>query len=150
MARSGRYVNYQVQIKDGSGSLTTFKEITGVSIQRGTKLLAAYGDAKIFPTMQVAVESHRSITLMGADVSKLLQLPAFDTYEVSVILLDAASWNQTTPTTASGAATVQLNPCKIAQDNHDAKNNEYAGTTITFQGYSTDGTTDPLTISEAA
>jgi hypothetical protein len=142
MARSKRYVNFSVQLTPGGGSASTYSEIMAVKVMRGSKQLAAYGDAKLFPTLIINVEETRSITLAGGDVSKMLQLPRGVVYTVAIVLNDAKNGN------GSGALTITMVDAVIESDEHSAANNDFGGSTVTFNAYSADGSTDPLTVAE--
>ena len=144
MARSKRYVNFTLSLTPSGGTLTAYNEITGYQVHRGKKQLMAFGDAKLYPTLIVNVENSRTITIVGGDVSKLLQLGADTVFTVVLILNDAKNGS------GSGALTVTLVDATIAEDSHSGQNNEFGQSSVTFVAYSTDGTTDPLTVSEAA
>jgi hypothetical protein len=143
MARSRRYVNFSVSITPSGGTAATLAEIMAIKVMRGSKQLAAYGDAKLFPTLIVNVEESRSITLAGGDVSKVLQMARGITYTVVVVLLDAKNG------VGSGALTITLTNAVMETDEHSAANNDWGGSSVTFNAYSTDGSTDPMTVAEA-
>jgi hypothetical protein len=142
MARSKRYVNFGVSLTPAGGSLAVYNEIMGIKIMRGAKQLAAYGDAKFFPTLLINVERHRSITLVGGDVSKMMQLNPDTLFTVVIVLNDAKNPG------GSGTLTVTLVDALIETDEHGAQNNDWGMSTVTFNAFSVDGIVDPLTVAE--
>lgn len=148
MPRSKSYMNWKtVSVSHGPGPTTiTLTEITGVQIQRGEQWVPLRVDGFVFPTRMARVGAQRGMRITGADVGKLATIPLNTVCTVTCQLFDSV--NQTT--NGSGTLTFTLSNAVFMGNSPGGNQNEYIMDSVEFSAYSADGTTDPLTINEAA
>ncbi len=147
MPRTKHYMNWKdVTVVYGSGPTTiTLTEITDIAVQRGEQWISFKGDGNVFATAMALADSSRSVRITGGDVGKLLTIPKNTVCTVNFKLYDAV--NQS----ASGAGTLSfvLSNAVFLGNAPGGGQNQYIMDSIQFQAYSSDGTTDPLAVSEA-
>ncbi len=149
LERTGKYsglissVTFQL---NSGGSPITWTGITAVKVMVNDQLLPYTGDAAVFATLLASVLGTRGLQLTSYDVSQLLRTVPAGPGTLTVVVEDAFN-------TAGGAGSGQvtyvlINACRQELGgNHANQSQDSAG--VTFNGYSDDGTTDPLTITEA-
>lgn len=147
MARTGLYMNWKGwTVTHGSGPTTiTLSQITDVQVQRGEQWVSFKGDGNIFATMMALANSTRAIRITGGDVGKLLTIPKNTVCTVSGYLYDAK--NQTT--SGSGTLNISLANACFEGNAPGGGQNQFISDTVQFTAYSSDGSIDPLTVTEA-
>lgn len=147
MARTGLLMNWtgvQAVTEEVSPVTTTLTKITDVEIDGKSTQKAFYGDANSFPIAIRNVMKTRTIKLVGGDVKKLLAISEDTPVTITAILNDLVNG------TGAGALTIVAAHAKRESSPYGAKNNEFGQATVTFHCYSADGTTDPITVTEAS
>lgn len=147
MARTGKYTGLinTVTYTPSGGSPTTFTGITGCEVVLSDQLVPFTGDASVFPTLMASVMGSRGLKLTGYDVSKMLrQLPKGP----GTLVVKVSDAVNAPGSSGSGQITYTLVNA-MRQDSPGTHQNQQPNTaSVTYMGYSADGTTDPLTIAE--
>lgn len=143
--RSSLYLNWSsVTVTPGTGMAISLANILEVDPGIDATQLPFYGDARAFAVALAQVMERRTMTITGGDVWKLLSIPKGTPCTIVAVL------NDLTNGASTGAITFTLANAFRKSIDHDAKNNQYATASVMFEAISTDGTTDPLSVAQAA
>jgi hypothetical protein len=121
-------------------TVVTISKCTDVDFQKGGRPLQFYGDGARFPTALKVVESQRSVSVMTGNKAASYSVPE-DT--VGTLVWIEQDLNNGTGT---GARTYTLINCKMITNPHKGPENRVGDSSLTFASFSTDGTTDPLSV----
>lgn len=148
MARSKHYMNWKNwTVTHGAGPTTiTLTEITDVQVQRGEQWISWKADGNIFATDMALAGSTRAIRMSGGDVGKLVTIPRNTVCTVAGYLWDAKNQSNS----GSGSLSISLANACFEGNAPGGGQNQYISDTVQFTAYSSDGSTDPLTITEAS
>jgi hypothetical protein len=144
MARTGKYTGLisTVSWTPNGGTLVSITGNIGAKPTINNQLIEFTGDAATFATLLANVKGTRGLQLSGYDVSKLMKLSTGPGTLVVTV-------NDAVNGTGTGAITYTLSNA-VKQDASGTHQNQSADSaTLSFVAYSSDGTTDPLVITEA-
>jgi hypothetical protein len=145
MAHTNVFMNWKgVTITPSGGSLVNLTGVMDVQTSNVEGLEPWQADGHLFPTLMIRATAARSVTIMGGDVATMMAVPRGTACTVVAILDDAVNG------AGSGALTHTWLNAVVADVPASGPSNKFAGGTITFVCYSSDGTTDPLTVAQAA
>lgn len=114
--------------------------IVGVQVEDEDTIVSFVADGGKFASLKAARDGRRSITFMGQNCAILADLPKAIPCTVTAILNHPVAGAGA----ASGAVQFVLGPSIIAGNGTDGSINKPAEGRARFEGYATDGTTDPL------
>jgi hypothetical protein len=141
---SSLYMNWTgVTVTPLGGSAMPLKEITDIDVDRSSEMKRWYADAAKFPLALSARNKTRKITIRGGAINLLSAIPEDTPCTVVGILNDLNNGITT------GALTITCINAIVASNPFKGKNNDFGTGDLTFEAFSTDGTTDPLTIAIA-
>lgn len=148
MSRTGKYTGLVSSLTwtPPVGSPVTFTGVIGVKPIINDQLVEFTGDAATFATLLARVKGSRGIQLSGNDVSKFLRSFPSGPGTVAVTIADAVN---TAGGAGSGALTYTLVNAMRQEASANHQNQSADSASVTYMGYSSDGSTDPLTIAEA-
>lgn len=147
MARTKHYQNWKsVTISHGVGPTTiTLTEITNVEILNNDQYETFKGDGNIFNTVMVLANGVRGIRITGGDIgTQCVTIPRNTPCTVVCVLHDAVNGS------GSGALTFTLSNAMKQGASPGGPQNKILTDVVEFMAYSSDGTTDPLSISQAS
>lgn len=144
MSASGFNIGWSgVTVHYGSTTIT-LANVKDVEIDRSGTVKDFFGDAGIFSKIISIREKKRSIKITGASLALLQSVPEDTPCTVTAIMMDAVNG------TGAGAITITLINAVCAMNPYKGQSTEFGTGDITFQAFSTDGTTDPLSYSVAS
>lgn len=126
------------------GSVVNLTEITEADVDRGGEMKPWYADGATFAKAMKQVRLTRSLTLMGGNLAQLSAIPSNTPGTLVVVINDLNNG------TSTGAMTLTLSNAVLANNPFKGQQSEYGTGSITFNAFSTDGTTDPLVITLAS
>lgn len=143
---SGLYMNWTgVTVTPPSpASAITIDEVVEVDFGKGGEMKPWYADACSFAKALKQVHRQRTCTIMGGNVAKLGSIPDNTPCTIVAVLNDLNNG------TSTGAITFTLINAVLRENPFKGQNSEYATGHITFEAFSTDGTTDPLSSAVAS
>jgi hypothetical protein len=116
-----------------------FSGVTSVQIDPGGSLAKFSGDGDRYPTLIINDFNEPTITVHTADLSALRQCSVGAVGTIQATLMDARNG------TGTGAITYVMTNAVVATNPLKGGHRQFGESTITFHGYSADGTTNPLT-----
>ncbi len=120
----------------GSTSIT---RITNASVGQGGQLIKFKGDTDQYPTIIACVDQEPHVSITTADVGGVMaNLVPGASGSLTLTLNDAKG-------AGGGAVVFTMNPAVYENADGQAQHAQFGSVTATFQGYSTDGSTPPLT-----
>ena len=144
MAASKRFMNWSlVSFTPAGGSVTVYTGVTSVKIDSGGSLAKFAGDADRYNTTVVNDMNDPSITIECADAFAIKANPP------GTVGTFAATLNDARNGTGSGAITYTAVNAVVADDSTNAAHRKYASNSLTFALFSSDGVTNPLSVSQA-
>jgi cyanophycinase-like exopeptidase len=140
------YMNWTgVTVSFGVGpTVIALTEITDVQVLDEDGLEMWQSDGNKFATVVVAATGARGMTLTGGDLFKLATMPRNTPCTIVAVLRDAING------TGSGAITHTLVNAVMAGAPRGGATNKFAMGSVTFMAFSPDGSTDPLTLTQAS
>lgn len=143
MAGTNRYMNWTgAKFTPTGGGAVTINGVESVKLGRDAQPeyfkadLAVYVQAIAVPSMR------RAITVTSADVVGLAGIAQGADGAFEVTLADAKNGI----TNNNGAVKISLTNCVVADNTADGSHGKFAKATITFEGYASNGSTDPMVI----
>lgn len=144
MPHTNVYMNWTgVTITPVGGSAISLLEVLDVQVMDEDTIEQWQSDGNKFATVLVAASGSRGMTITGGDVFKLAGIPRNTLCTIVAILNDARN------SAGSGAITHTLSNAMFASAPRSGTTNKFAGGSVTFIAASTDGSTDPLVITQA-
>lgn len=133
-----------VTVKYGTTPTTiNLSEVTDIDIGKDGEVKRWSADAAIFAKALVVKNKKRSLTIKGGAINKLASIPEDTPCVVTAVLNDLYNG------AGSGAITAVLNNAICTSNPFRGKNNDFGTGDLTFEAYSADGVTDPLTLTIA-
>ncbi len=133
-----------VQFSHGAGpTVVSIGQVESMEFDTEGAPLYWSGDAAQGPTHLKIVGKKREVTLVGADAAKLMAVPVGVTGTLTGVLNDIENG------TGSGALTLTLANCKAYGAKSGGQHNQVAKTSLKFGAVWLNGTTDPLTVTQA-
>ena len=143
MAATKRQMNWgSVGFTPTSGSLSTATGVTQVQVKSGANILKFSGDGDRGPSLVVNDFNEPSIEVTTADLAWLLGLTPGATGSFTATHKDALG-------ATSGAIVYTLDPCVVESPDTGGQHRQIGSGTVTFNGYFSDGTTDPLSFTRS-
>jgi len=143
MAATGVQLNWTgVTFTPSGGSLTTFTRVTSVEINPGGQLAAFSGDNDSFVTVVARTASAPSVTVTGGNIAQFQGFASGTTGAFAAIHKDARGGSSGDIVYALANAVVQNAP-------GSGSHNQFGSGSITFQSFSSDGSTNPLSFTRA-
>lgn len=146
LTKSRTYMNWvDVSVTPAGGDPIVILSVTGVAVNKGSKLKPFYGDNRYMPRVLAPVEGERGISIMSGDLAAILTIQDRTVCTVTATLLDPINGKQA----GGGAFKVTLINALFEKQGGEGKNNEFAGGSVSFKAFSSDndqGEVDPLTI----
>ena len=141
------YMNWSgTTITPAGGSTINIPEVTDMSFGRTGNLQSWKADAHMFATLCVNRGQARPCKITGGAINILATIPINTPCTIVSVLNDAKNAN----TGAGSGALTHTLVNAVLNDNPWADSHEQWGKgDLTFSAFSTDGTTDPLTIAQA-
>lgn len=145
MARTGKYTGQisTVSFTPSGGSTTTFTGNFSVDVMLNDQLVEFTGDAARFATLLASVKGTRGLKLSGYDVGKYISLMGPGPGTLVVIVNDALNG------TGAGALTYTLANAMRGDFSASHRNQSADSASVTYTAFSSNGSTDPLTVAEA-
>lgn len=138
-AVTARYINCtSVGFTPTSGSLGSLTGITSVTVSKNATNVAFSGDNDRFSTFRANVMQDPSVSFQGGNVVALFALVAGVYGTVVWTICDAKNG------TGSGSATFTLINAMVDDSQFSGQHAQFMGGSLTFQSYSSDGSTNPL------
>lgn len=133
-----------VTVSYGAGpTVINLSEVVDIDLMDADIIEEWQADGHKFSTLVVAADAKRGMTIHGGDCYKLAILPKGVPCTIVAILNDAAN------KILAGAMTVTLINAVLSDVSIKGQTNKFAGGMVTFTAFSSDGTTDPLSIVQA-
>lgn len=143
MAATGVQLNWTaVGFTPSGGSLTTFTKVTSVEINPGGSLIAFAGDNDRFPTVIANAMNSPSATVTGGNIAQFQGLAPGTTGAFAATHKDARGGSNGDIVYALANAVVQNTP-------GSGSHGQFGSGSITFQAFSSDGSTNPLSFTRA-
>jgi hypothetical protein len=144
--KSNVFMNWTgVTVVYGASPTTiTLTEVTDIQVVDSDILEMWQADGHKFPTLCIAADANRGLTIHGGDCYKLAAMPRNTPCTINATLRDAANGAGT------GALVLALSNAVLSESNFSGQTNKFAGGSATFMAFSSDGSTDPLAISQTA
>lgn len=141
MAASKRFMNWSAVgfTPAGGAPLIPITGVESVSIDDGGSLAKFAGDNDRYNSLIVNDFNEPTITVNAADIAALQQMPTGTSGTFTATLLDAK--NGATP---GGGARLFTFLCIVGKNSATGKHRAFGMGTITFEGQSGDGVTNPL------
>ena len=127
-----------------SGTATTLDEITNVSPSKSNAVKAFFGDAHLFATLILSRQLERHLTITTGNVFDATAIQENQPYTIVAI------WNDAKNAASTGAITITLANAVCTKNGANGPANDFGVATLEFQAYSSDGSTDPLSVTQAA
>ena len=142
MSATKRLLNWTgVTFTPVGGSPTVITGVTSVSIDSGGSLLKFAGDGDRYSTTVVNDFNDPTITVNAADLAAIRANP------VGTVGTFTATHNDAKNGTGSGSITYTLSNAVIAQANVKGSHRQFGQGTLVLSSFSTDGVTNPLSVS---
>jgi hypothetical protein len=125
------------------GSPTVITGVTSVAIDSGGSLLKFAGDGDRFNTTVVNDFNDPTITVHAADLAAIRANP------VGTVGTFTATHNDAKNGTGSGSITYTLSNAVVAQTNVKGSHRQFGQGTLVLSSFSSDGVTNPLSVSVA-
>jgi hypothetical protein len=133
-----------VTTKTAAGSAIPLTQVMDVQEVNSEGLEPWQADGNLYPTLMIRATATRGVTITSGDVAGMKAVPRGVPLTVVAILYDAVNG------VGSGALTETWTNAVVADIPASGASNKFAGGSITFICYSTDGSTDPNTSVQAA
>lgn len=144
MAASKRFMNWtSVSFTPINGSTASITGVTSIQIDSGGTLLKFSGDGDRYNTTVVNDFNEPTVTIHTAD------LVAVSAFPVGSIGTFTATHNDARNGTGTGAVTYTLTNAVVASNPLHGSHRQFGQGVLTLTAYSTDGVTNPLSISIA-
>jgi hypothetical protein len=147
MAKTNVFMNYKSVTwiaTGGSGAANPITEVTDIQEINAEGIEPWRADGSPFPTVMARGTADRGLTIFSGDVATMQGIPKATPLTIVAVLYDAVNGS------GSGALTKTWTNAVVADRPSSGPSNKYAGGSISFMCFSPDGTTDPLTNSQAA
>ncbi len=142
--RSNVYMSWTgVTVTPSGGSTMAISEVTDVQVHDKDHIEPWQADGHKYATRMIAASGERGITITGGDVGKLASIPKNVPCTVVAILNDAVNG------VGTGAVTVTLVNAIRGEVPSSGKTSKFAGGSVSFMAFSSDGTADPLSYAAA-
>jgi hypothetical protein len=137
-----RYLNWTgVTFTPVGGQPTVITGVTSVAIDSGGSLLKFAGDGDRYNTTVVNDFNDPAITVQAADLAAIRANP------VGTVGTFTATHNDAKNGTGSGSITYTLSNAVIAQTNVKGSHRQFGQGTLVLSAFSSDGVTNPLSVS---
>lgn len=146
MARTGKYTGLisTVTYTPSGGSPTTVTGNFSVDVMINDQLVEFTGDAAVFATLLASVKGTRGLKIGGYDVGKYISVFGKGPGTLVVTVNDALNG------TGAGALTYTLSNAMRSDLGANHRNQSADGASVTYTSYSSNGSTDPLSVAEAS
>jgi hypothetical protein len=145
MSATKRFMNWTgVSFTPSNGTPTSITGVSSISIDTGGSLARFSGDGDRFNTTVVNDFNEPLITIQAAD------LAAINANPVGTVGTFVATHNDAKNGTGTGAITYTLSNAVIASNPIHGAHRQFGLGTLTITAFSTDGATNPLSISIAS
>ena len=142
MSATKRLLNWTgVTFTPVGGSPTVITGVTSVSIDSGGSLLKFAGDGDRYSTTVVNDFNDPTITVNAADLAAIRANP------VGTVGTFTATHNDAKNGTGSGSITYTLSNAVVAQTNVKGSHRQFGQGTLVLSAFSSDGVTNPLSLS---
>jgi hypothetical protein len=121
---------------------TTITRVTNASFGWGGRLIKFKGDTDLYPTIIVAPDQEPHASVTTADVGTVMSIAVGTTATLAATLNDAKS-------AVGGAVIFTMANAVFENADASAAHAQFGSITATWQAYSSDGSTNPLTISRS-
>lgn len=138
MAATGLQMNW-ASVTHGNTSIT---KVTDVTFTQAIQLTDFFGDTNIYSMVVAAHSGKISATVSSGDESKLMGIAPGTVATLSATHKDALK-------AASGDVVYSLSNAVAGQCNASGAYGQYGKSQITFQAFSSDGSTNPLSFTRA-
>jgi hypothetical protein len=142
MSASNVFLNWSSVTVAYASTTITLTGVTDVHVDGRSVQLAFYGDARQFPRILRNVQKTRKVTIVGADVNKLLSIPEDTAVTITAVLDDALNGHAS----SSGALSIVASNAKRETSPFSGKNNQFAEGSVTLNCDGGAGDTDPIAI----
>jgi hypothetical protein len=135
------YANWtQVQFTPSGGSPIVFSRVSGVDFDPGGTLLPYSGDANRYPVALINMMNHPRATVQCENLAIVNAVAPGSKGTFQAVLNDAINGDGV----GSGAIRFALSNAVVQNSPVGGRHQHYAHGTVTLHGYSSDGTTNPL------
>ena len=142
MSATKRFLNWTgVTFTPVGGTPTAITGVTSVAIDSGGSLLKFAGDGDRYNTTVVNDFNDPTITVQAADLAAIRANP------VGTVGTFTATHNDAKNGTGSGSITYTLSNAVIAQTNVKGSHRQFGQGTLVLSSFSSDGVTNPLSVS---
>ena len=143
MAASNRYMNWTgASFTPAGGSAITLDGVLDCSVSRDGQVEEFKGDLAVFVQLLAMPTQKRKITLSLMDVGVAQGVLQGARGAFTIKLADAVNGI----TTAGGGVTIALTACMVVNNDFQGPHASKTTGSLAFEGYASDGATDPLTI----
>ena len=144
MAKTNVFMNWkEVTVTPvGGGGAIAITEVVDVEVMDKDDLEPWQADGHKFPTLLVAASGMRGLTIQGGSINKLSSIPKNTPCTVVAKLYDAKNG------AGEGCLVHTLSNAVLQGSPSSGKSNKFAGGSAVFVAYSSDGTVDPLVVTE--
>lgn len=144
MSASNRYMNWSGAsfTPSPSGTAVAIDGIINCEINRDGEVVRFKGDLAVFTQLLAMPAQNRVITLTVLNIGKLQTIPLGSRGSIVVNLADAVNG----VTTGGGGLLFTLGTCLVVNNDAAGAHAKEGTGTISFEGYASDGATDPLVV----
>ena len=137
------FINWStVGYTPSGGSLASLNKVTSVKPSRNGQMEGFKGDVDQFFRVIAVPSQTRTIEVTTGDVKAALAIAIGSHGAFSAIFADAINGT----TVGGGGITIALTNCVVTGNTAQGEHAKFGEATITFEGYASDGITDPLTV----
>lgn len=141
MAKTNVYFDFaDVVVTPQGQSAINLTETTQIKVMRGDELDEWQSAGHRFSTVVVNTRSSRGCSIQGGDVNKLTAIPSGVPCVITGTILDAKNGD------GEGAIGFTLNNALIQDTSFGGAARKFGGGGADFLAFSTDGNTDPMTL----
>ena len=143
MAASNRYLNFAgASFTPAGGSAILLDGVTDASFSRDGSVEEFKGDLAVFVQLLAMPTQKRAITISLMDVGIAQTVAMGSRGAFTIKLADAVNGIAA----AGGGLSFTMATCMVVNNDGQGPHAKQAGSTLSFEGYSSDGVTDPLVI----
>lgn len=142
MAATKAQINFSATTWGVSPSPTPLTRVTSVSVGQGGSLIKFKGDTDLYPTIIANVDNEPNISITTADIGTLMGFTPGNVGTFSTTLNDAKL-------AMNGAVVFTMINAVFETADSQAQHAQFGSVTASWQGFSSDGSTPPLSLARA-
>jgi hypothetical protein len=146
LAPTNLYINWSaVSFTPTGGALTAIGKVTDCKIAKGGTPEHFKGDIAVYAQCLAVPDRHRTVTVSTGDIAAALLFAQGTVGSFTATLGDAINGSAG----GGGGKIYTMTTCVIVSNNADSAHAKFGNAQIVFEGYSSDGATDPCIATSA-